>query len=202
MSNFDFIRLPEKLVSRENYGIDYRGNIVRPERIKKLFIGYYDWIKKFNLPDTKETYDSWRMKVNSDVIWEDFIDPYMRENLNADFIWSNRCPPHTGTGGCEIKLYTDPDYKYLYFYTMNRWKRYGAFGDYKLSKSYRIIIYRIPHSVFEMLGSQDLYKTYMLQYPTGFKFRIMTYEQCMTNETMYLKIKPENNKEIIWKQNK
>lgn len=81
---------------------------------------------------------------------------------------------------------------------MNRWKRSGAFGDHKLSKTYRIIIYRIPHSVFEMLGNQNLYKIFLLQFPTGFRFRIMTYEQCMTNETKYLKIKPENNKEIKW----
>lgn len=189
MSNFDFIRLPEKLIQEKYKELKYRGNIVMPERLEKIIVGYEDWIKRYELPDDEKSMKLWRMNVSSQNIQESFISPIMKSKYNAELNWAfgGMCK-----GGCFYIAYLDNDLKYLYFYTMNRWKRIH-------DKFYRIIIYRIPYEIYDMLCEQDLYETYLYQNPSGFKFKIMTHEQCLENKLKYLKMDIMKNKEIIWR---
>jgi len=196
MSNFDFIRLPKDLIQEKyNDKIKYNGQIIKPERLDILYVGYYEWINKLGYQDNKESYDMWRMTVSSHTIQEIFINPLIKSKYNAElgFAFGGM-----SLGGCMYYLYVSDDFNNFYFYTMNRWKRVGAFGDYKLSKAYRVMIYRIPYEVYDMLKSQGLYETYLIQNPTGFRFKIMTHKQCLENKIKYLKMNITKNKEIKW----
>ena len=196
MSNFDFIKLPKDLI-QEKYSdkIKYKDQVIKPERLDRLHIGYYEWIEKLNLPDNKESENMWRMNISSHNIQKIFINPLIKSKYNAEL---NFAFGGMSLGGCMYYLYVSNDFNQFYFYTMNRWKRVGAFGDYKLAKSYRIIIYRIPYEVYDMLKSQDLYETYLIQNPSGFRFKIMTHRQCLENKIKYLKMNITKNKEIKW----
>lgn len=191
MSNFDFIRLPKELINKEyDDKIKYKDKTtIMPERVDRLFIGYEDWIKRFELPYDSKSMEIWRMVISASSIQTTFITPLLKSKYNAELF--SVCGGGI-TGGCTYVCYVDiKNFEYLYFYTMNRWKR-------SCDKYYRIMIYRIPYAVYDMLRMQEIYETYLFQYPTGFRFRIMTHKQCMEDRTKYLKLSLNQNKEVKW----
>lgn len=188
MSNFDFIRLPKELIQENYEKIKYRGQTVRPERLDKFVVDYEEWIKRFELPDDKKSKEIWRMSISSKNIQVSFISPLIKSKYNAElsFVCGGM-----DKGGCTYVAYIDDKFKYIYFYTMNRWKRI-------YEKYYRVIIYRVPYELYDMLSCQNIYETFLQQNSSGFKFKIMTHKQFLENRIKYWKMDITKNKEIKW----
>lgn len=173
MSRPYFIRLPKSVI---NYKYDiqyYHEYYPYPKRMNRIFVDY-DYYKNNIENISKEEYQS---KLSINYLKKNFIDKFIKENYNAEQSYESAGGLYSGY---RMNLYISNDYKYVYFYTMNLYKRKHAIRDYDDAKGYFLNIYRLDYKLFEMLQWQDEYEFIFYQKPSRF---IYTFKQVKNDKS-------------------
>lgn len=173
MSRPYFIRLPKEVINPD-YKIYYNREVYPyPNRVMIIRLDYDVWLKMTNHIDSKESEEEFKRVMNANDIQKTLISPFIQSNYNAIQILES-----TGLRGYDSNLYIDKNNEYVYFYTMERYKRKRAIKYFDNKKFFLINIYRLPYLLFKMLKDNEKnYKFLFWQYPKGFKYNYINYEK-------------------------